>query len=127
MKQPEKRRKSAKRLLGKNRLRMAQKKPLRLRLGKGKETHVYDTRQFMNLKFGRLAVFEDTLTCPESPLPVKLERASGTRLIETEQSLETCTLRSRFGHLTANGNPLFAVSGFTLPVCSYLGITIRGW
>ena len=51
----------------------------------------------------------------------------GNEVIETEQSLETCTLRSSFGHLTANGNPLFAVSGFTLPVCSYLGITIRGW
>lgn len=32
--------------------------------GKSKETHVYDTRQFMNRKFHRLAVFEDTLTGP---------------------------------------------------------------
>ena len=28
--------------------------------------------------------------------------------------------RSRFGHLTANGKPRFAVSGFTLAVCPYL-------
>ena len=28
--------------------------------------------------------------------------------------------RSRFGHLTTNGKPRFAVSGFTLAVCPYL-------
>ena len=38
-------------------------------------------------------------------------------------SLET--LRSRFGHLTANAKPRFAVSGFTLAVCPYLGLKIR--
>ena len=37
------------------------------------------------------------------------------------------TLRSRFGHLTANGNPQFAVSGFMLSVYPYLGIKIRVW
>ena len=37
------------------------------------------------------------------------------------------TLRSRFGHPTANCKPRLAVSGFTLSVCSYLGIKIRGW
>ena len=37
------------------------------------------------------------------------------------------TLRSKFGHLTVNGNPRFAVSGFTLSVCPYLGIKICRW
>ena len=37
------------------------------------------------------------------------------------------TLRSRFGHLTANGKPWFAVSGFTVAVCPYLGLKTRGW
>ena len=32
------------------------------------------------------------------------------------------TLRSRFGHLTANAKPRFAVSDFTLAVCPYLGL-----
>ena len=32
---------------------------------------------------------------------------------------------SRFGHLTANAKPRFAVSGFTLAVCPYLGLKIR--
>ena len=36
-------------------------------------------------------------------------------------------LRSKFGHLTVNGNPRFAVSGFTLSVCPYLGIKICRW
>ena len=36
------------------------------------------------------------------------------------------TLRSRFGDLTTNGKPRFAVSGFTLAVCPYLGLKIRG-
>ena len=43
---------------------MAQQKPMELRPGKSKETHVYDTRQFMNRKFRRPAVFEDTLKGP---------------------------------------------------------------
>ena len=34
-------------------------------------------------------------------------------------------LRSRFGHLTANGDPGFAVSGFMLSVYPYLEIKIR--
>ena len=34
-------------------------------------------------------------------------------------------LRSRFGDLTTNGKPRFAVSGFTLAVCPYLGLKIR--
>ena len=37
------------------------------------------------------------------------------------------TLRSRFGHFTANDIRRFAVNGFTLPVCQYLGLKIRGW
>ena len=36
------------------------------------------------------------------------------------------TLRSRFGHLTANAKPRFAVCGFTLAVCPYLGLKIHG-
>ena len=36
------------------------------------------------------------------------------------------TLISSFGDLTTNGKPRFAVSGFTLAVCSYLGLKIRG-
>ena len=34
------------------------------------------------------------------------------------------TLRLRFGHLIANDKPPFAVSGFTLAICPYLGIKI---
>ena len=34
-------------------------------------------------------------------------------------------IRSRFGDLTTNGKPRFAVSGFTLAVCPYLGLKIR--
>ena len=30
-------------------------------------------------------------------------------------------------NLTEKGNPRFAVSGFTISVCPYLGIKIRGW
>ena len=37
------------------------------------------------------------------------------------------TLRSRFGHVTANDKLRFAVNGFTLPVCPYLGLKIREW
>ena len=37
------------------------------------------------------------------------------------------TLRSRFGYLTANGKPRFAVSGFTLAVCPYLELKIHGY
>ena len=36
------------------------------------------------------------------------------------------TLRSRFGHLTTNAKPRFAVSGFTLAVCPYWGLKIHG-
>ena len=32
--------------------------------------------------------------------------------------------RSRFRHLTANGKPRFAVSGFTLAVCPFLGLKL---
>ena len=32
--------------------------------------------------------------------------------------------RSRFGHLTANGKPRFAVSGFTLAVCPFLALKV---
>ena len=39
----------------------------------------------------------------------------------------TDTLRSRFGHFTANDKLRCAVNGFTLPVCPYLGLKIRGW
>ena len=37
------------------------------------------------------------------------------------------TLRSRFGHFTGNDKLRFAVNGFTLLVCPYLGLRIRGW
>ena len=37
------------------------------------------------------------------------------------------TLHTRFGYLTANDRPRFAVSGFTLAACPYLGDKIRGW
>ena len=37
------------------------------------------------------------------------------------------TLRSRFSHFTANDKLRFAVNGFTLLVCPYLGLEIRGW
>jgi len=37
------------------------------------------------------------------------------------------TLRSRFGHLTTNGKPWFAVSVTSLPVCLYLGRKIYRW
>ena len=46
--------------------------------------------------------------------------------IEVRGSREIETLRSRFGDLTTNGKPRFAVSGFTLAVCPYLGLKIRG-
>ena len=35
-------------------------------------------------------------------------------------------LRLKFGDLTTNGKPRFAVSSFTLGVCPYLGLKIRG-
>ena len=41
-------------------------------------------------------------------------------------SLDNRALTSVFG-LTANYKPWFAVNGFTLPVCPYLGLKIRGW
>ena len=37
------------------------------------------------------------------------------------------TLRSSFGHFTANDNLEFAFNGFMLPVCPYLGLTFCGW
>ena len=37
------------------------------------------------------------------------------------------TLRSRFAHFPANDKLRFAVNGFTLPVCPYLRLKIRGW
>ena len=37
------------------------------------------------------------------------------------------TLRSRFGHFTANDKRRFAVNGFTLPACQYLELKIREW
>ena len=37
------------------------------------------------------------------------------------------TLRSRFVHFTANDKLRFAVNGFTLPVCPYLGLKTRRW
>ena len=46
------------------------------------------------------------------------------KIAEEEPIIET--LRSRFGDLTTNGKPCFAVSGFTLAVCPYLGLRI-GW
>ena len=49
------------------------------------------------------------------------------RFFITGESLFTIeTLRSRFGDLTTNGRPRFAASGFTLAVCPYLGLKIRG-
>ena len=57
-----------------------------------------------------------------------------TRLLHVGASLELLigsfvmieTLRSRFGHITANDKLRSAVNGFTLPVCPHLGIKIRG-
>ena len=57
-----------------------------------------------------------------------------TRLLHVGASLELLmgsfvmiqTLRSRFGHFTANEKLQFAVNGFTLPVCPHLGIKTRG-
>ena len=37
------------------------------------------------------------------------------------------TLRLRFSHFTANDKLRFAVNGFTLLVCPYLGLEICGW
>lgn len=37
------------------------------------------------------------------------------------------TLKSRFAHLTANGKPRLAISGFMLPVCLYLRLELREW
>ena len=37
------------------------------------------------------------------------------------------TLRSRSDHFTVNGKLRLAINGFTLPVCPYLGLKIRGW
>ena len=37
------------------------------------------------------------------------------------------TLRLRFGHLTANDKLRFALNGFTLLVCPYSVLMIRGW
>ena len=36
-------------------------------------------------------------------------------------------VKMRFGHFTANDKLPFAVNSFTLPVCPYLGLKIRGW
>ena len=52
-------------------------------------------------------------------------------LIGGENDTPTCyilkTLRSRFGHFTANGKPWFACNGFKLPVCPHLELKFRGW
>ena len=54
------------------------------------------------------------------------------RISSRQQSLKLVTLerierlRSRLRNLTTNGKPRFAVSGFTLAVCPYLGLKIRG-
>ena len=52
-------------------------------------------------------------------------------LIGRENDTLTCyileTLRSRFGHFTANDKLRFAVNGFMLPVCPYLELKFRGW
>ena len=37
------------------------------------------------------------------------------------------TIRLRFGHFTTNDKLRFVVNVFTLPVCPYLGLEIRGW
>jgi len=37
------------------------------------------------------------------------------------------TLRSNFGHFTANEKLRFAVNRFTLPFYPYLGLNIQGW
>ena len=44
-------------------------------------------------------------------------------LRSTNKLLVLETLRSRFGHFTANVKLRFAVNGFTLPVCPYFGLT----
>ena len=52
-------------------------------------------------------------------------------LIGRENDAPTCyilkTLRSRFGHFTANGELRFAGNGFKLPVCPHLELKFRGW
>ena len=37
------------------------------------------------------------------------------------------TIRSRFGRFTGNDKLRIVVNVFTLPVCPYLGLKIRGW
>ena len=64
----------------------------------------------------------------ESPEQSALKGESGYIHYAVEvQNTILETLRSKFGHLTVNGNPRFAVSGFTLSVCPYLGIKICRW
>ena len=54
---------------------------------------------------------------PKRPMAPREPLHRAVKIIET--------LRSRFGGLTTNGKPRFAVSGFTLAVCPYLGLKIR--
>ena len=61
----------------------------------------------------------DQVDQPLSSKRFKVQSLCGASLI-----LEA--LRSRFGHLTTNGKPRFAVSSFTLSFCPNSGIKIRG-
>ena len=64
----------------------------------------------------------------ESPEQSALKGESGYIHYAVEvQNTILETLRSKFGRLTVNGNPRFAVSGFTLSVCPYVGIKICRW
>ena len=66
---------------------------------------------------GSKQTIERTKTCSDPPF-VYMGPAVPCKFFET--------LKLRFGYLTPNGHPRFAVSDFTLSVCPYLGLKIRG-
>ena len=62
-----------------------------------------------------------------SSIQVEIKFTTTTTASNTGAPKTIQTLRSRFGHFTGNDKLRFAVNGFTLPVCPYLGLEIRGW
>ena len=66
------------------------------------------------------ARFGGLRTSHEPTTPPHIHESGGWSNLPLER------LRSRFGDLTTNDKPRFAVSGFRLAVCPYLGLKI-GW
>ena len=54
-------------------------------------------------------------------------RGTNSRLPYVRRKRNTRDLKIEVCHLTANGNPRFAVSGFTLSVCPYLFVFIQSF